>query len=161
MKSTIRDEVARGRALAPQQITDGLTRLGVLRRRVVDFFGRYDLLLAPVTQIGPFPAEWEYPAEIDGVELGSYTAWMASCFRVTVLGAPALSLPCGFDGAGRPVGLQLIGRPGGDVDVLRAAYALEAALPGARRGPDLVALAAAGPAGLGPAAPHGGHEAAP
>lgn len=151
VKATIRDEVARGVALTPQQITDGLTHLGEMWRRTHAFFDRYDVLMAPVTQVAPFPVEWEYPAEIDGVALERYTTWMAACFRVTVMGAPAISLPAGFDDAGRPVGIQLVGRPGDDVTVLRAAAALEAETTYARRRPDLAALAGAGPAGFGPA----------
>ena len=150
VKPAIQDEVARGRRLTPQQITDALTHLGVLWRRTHAFFDRYDVLLAPVTQLAPFPAAWEYPTSIDGVALERYTSWMASCFRVTVMGAPALSLPAGFDAGGRPVGVQVIGRPGDDVDVLRAAAALEAATDFGRRRPDLDVLAAAAPAGFGP-----------
>ena len=37
---------------------------------------------------------------------------MAVCYRVTVMGSPALSLPAGFDGDGLPVGIQLVGAPG-------------------------------------------------
>ena len=37
--------------------------------------------------------------------------------------------PAGFDAAGRPMGMQLIGRPRGDLAVLRAAAAYEALLP--------------------------------
>jgi amidase len=155
VKSVIQEEMVRGRALSPQQITDALTHLGVLWRRSVRFFDRYDLLLAPVTQLGPFPAEEEYPRHIDGHHLGWYTDWMRACSRVTVLGAPALSLPAGFDDAGRPVGIQLVGRPGADVEVLRAATAMEAATGHGHRRPDLAALAAAAPAGAGPAVPGG------
>jgi len=152
VKASVQDEVRRGRALSPQQIADSLSHLGVLRRRAIAFFERYDLLLAPVTQVAPFPVEWEYPPEIEGMALSLYTAWMASCYRVTVLGGPALSLPAGFDAAGRPVGIQVIGRPGADIDVLRAAAVLEAATGHGRRRPDLATLVAAGPAGFGPPA---------
>ena len=154
VKPAIQDEVARGRLLTPQQITDALTHLGVLWRRTHAFFDRYDVMLAPVTQLAPFPAAWEYPASIDGVVLERYTSWMAACFRVTVMGAPALSLPAGFDVGGRPVGIQVIGRPGDDVNVLRAAAALEGATGFGRRRPDLDALAAAAPAGSGPELKH-------
>ncbi len=52
---------------------------------------------------------------------------MAVCYRVTVMGCPALSLPAGFDADGLPVGIQLVGAPGRDIDVLRAAATLESA----------------------------------
>ncbi|MFV0306773.1 MAG: amidase family protein [Desertimonas sp.] len=154
VKPAIGDEVARGSRLTPQQIADALAHLGVMWRRTQTFFDRYDVLLAPVTQVAPFPAEWEYPTEIDGTALARYTTWMAACFRVTVMGAPALSLPAGFDDAGRPVGIQIIGRPGDDVTVLRAAAMLEAVTDHARRRPDLGRLTAAGPAGYGPPLNH-------
>ncbi|HEX3738462.1 MAG TPA: amidase [Terriglobales bacterium] len=44
---------------------------------------------------------------------------------VNVWGLPAISVPCGFDSRGLPIGLQIIGRPGGDREVLRAAYGCE------------------------------------
>jgi amidase len=46
-------------------------------------------------------------------------------YAVTLVGCPALSLPCGFTRAGLPVGLQLVGRPRGEAALLAAAAALE------------------------------------
>jgi len=43
---------------------------------------------------------------------------------VNLAGVPAVSVPCGFSG-GLPVGLQLIGKPFGEADLLRAAHAFE------------------------------------
>ena len=40
-------------------------------------------------------------------------------------GLPAISLPCGFDGDGMPIGLQIIGKPFDEATVLRTAYAYE------------------------------------
>jgi len=45
----------------------------------------------------------------------------------TMAGAPAISVPAGFNGAGLPMGLQLIGRPKGDWDLLRLAHAYDVA----------------------------------
>ena len=84
----------------------------MLVRRSAEFFTRYDLLAGPVTQLAPFPADWEYPTEVGGRPLRSYIDWMAVCYRVTVMGCPALSLPAGFDDDGLPVGIQLVGAPG-------------------------------------------------
>jgi aspartyl-tRNA(Asn)/glutamyl-tRNA(Gln) amidotransferase subunit A len=52
-------------------------------------------------------------------------------------GNPALSIPCGFDADGLPVGLQLVGRIGEDALLLRAAALFEAAHPWAHRRPPL------------------------
>ena len=45
-----------------------------------------------------------------------------------LIGAPALSTPCGFDSEKMPVGLQIIGKNLDEATILRAAYNLEQAL---------------------------------
>jgi aspartyl-tRNA(Asn)/glutamyl-tRNA(Gln) amidotransferase subunit A len=37
-------------------------------------------------------------------------------------GLPAISVPCGMDSRGLPIGLQVVGKPGGDATVLRLAH---------------------------------------
>ncbi|NLG24062.1 MAG: Asp-tRNA(Asn)/Glu-tRNA(Gln) amidotransferase subunit GatA [Clostridiales bacterium] len=51
---------------------------------------------------------------------------------VNIAGLPAISLPCGCDSAGLPIGLQMVGRPYGEATLLRAGRAIEAAKGGAR-----------------------------
>ena len=55
-------------------------------------------------------------------------------------GNPAISIPCGWDKDGLPIGLQLIGRLGADSALLRAAALFEQARPWAQRRPDLPEL---------------------
>ena len=50
-------------------------------------------------------------------------------------GLPALSLPCGFDRRGLPIGLQLIGRPFDEATLLQVAYAYEQSTEWHRRRP--------------------------
>ncbi len=138
LKSTIRDEIRRGNELTAADVAVAYEHLGVLVRRGAEFFTRYDLLAGPVTQLAPFPADWEYPTEVGGRRFRSYIDWMAVCYRVTVMGCPALSLPAGFDAAGLPVGIQLVGAPGRDIDVLRAAATLESASGHGLRRPPVV-----------------------
>jgi amidase len=57
--------------------------------------------------------------------MDTYHRWMEVTIYATFAGLPAISVPAGFDGHGRPMGLQLIGRPQGDVDLLRVAAAYE------------------------------------
>ena len=54
----------------------------------------------------------------------------------TLAGAPVASVPCGFVD-GLPVGLALVGRPGGDATVLRAAAAFQRATDWHERRPEL------------------------
>jgi len=47
---------------------------------------------------------------------------------INLVGEPALSLPCGTDSAGLPIGMQLIGAPFTEPKLLQVAKALESAL---------------------------------
>ena len=140
LKETVQDEVRRGLALTSSEINAAFAQLNVLWQRAVDFFTKYDLLIAPVTQVSPFPIEIEYPTVVNGQDMDTYIEWMRSCCRITSFGVPALSLPAGFTDAGLPVGAQLVGRQFGEVALLQAAKALEAATGHASRGPSLAGL---------------------
>ncbi len=98
-----------------------------LYERMVAFFERFDVLLAPTTQVLPFPVELEYPTEIGGVHQENYLEWMRSCTIISATGCPALSVPGGFTADGLPVGLQVIGAPRADRRVLEAGHAFEQA----------------------------------
>jgi aspartyl-tRNA(Asn)/glutamyl-tRNA(Gln) amidotransferase subunit A len=52
-------------------------------------------------------------------------------------GHPAVSVPCGLDERGMPVGLQVVGPLLGDAVVLRIAFAYEQCMPWKDRHPDL------------------------
>jgi amidase len=52
---------------------------------------------------------------------------MRSCYYVSVVGLPAISVPCGFTPDGLPVGIQLVGRHQDDWGVLQLAHAFEQA----------------------------------
>jgi amidase len=106
----------------------------MLHERMVAFFERYDVLVAPTTQVLPFPVEIEYPTEIAGVHQDNYLEWMRSCTVISATGCPALSVPGGFTPDGLPVGLQIIGPARADRRVLEVGHAFEqATLFGQRR----------------------------
>jgi amidase len=108
-----------------------------LYERMVAFFGQYDALLAPTTQVLPFPVEIEYPTEIAGVHQDNYLEWMRSCTVISATGCPALSVPGGFTADGLPVGLQVIGAPRADRRVLEVGHAFEQATRFGERRPAL------------------------
>jgi len=108
-----------------------------LWERVRRFQQRYDFIVTPTTAVGPFPVETIFPREINGVPMQNYIQWVLLTYAFTVVGLPAISVPCGFTRKGLPVGLQIVGRWRDDASVLRAAAAFESAAPWAdRRPPD-------------------------
>jgi amidase len=63
---------------------------------------------------------------------------MRSCWYVTMMANPAMSVPAGFSATGLPVGLQIVGRHRDEWSVLQLAYAFEQATHHGRRRPSLL-----------------------
>ena len=97
---------------------------------LLGLFERFDVLALPVTQVWPFPIAERWPQQIAGRAMDTYHRWMEVTLYATFAGLPAISLPAGFDASGSwPAGLQLIGRPRGDAELLRIAAAYELLVP--------------------------------
>jgi amidase len=109
-----------------------------LWQKVKAFFDVYDLLLTPTVPIPPFPAETIFPTAINGKPMESYIDWVMLTYAITMTGLPAISVPCGWTKNGLPVGLQIVGRHHGEVNLLKAAAAYESAAPWADRRPSFV-----------------------
>jgi amidase len=137
VKESIRWNASLGAKLTGPDLARAEIAHTKLYEKVVEFFGRYDVLLAPTTQVLPFPVELEYPTEIAGVHQENYLEWMRSCTVVSATGCPALSVPGGFTGDGLPVGLQVIGPPRADRRVLEVGHAFEQATRFGERRPEL------------------------
>ncbi len=142
-------DVAAGLRLSALDVAQASQHQTVLYRRWQRFFDRFDVILSPAVTISPRPWSELFPSSIDGRPTRTYFNWLALAYAVTVVGHPAVSLPVGLDRNGMPFGLQIVGRRGGDAQVLAVAAALERLLAGdprtARPVPDIAALAAAPP----------------
>ncbi|GAA6182106.1 amidase [Shimia sp. NS0008-38b] len=86
-------------------------------------FESYDVVTLPVAQCFPFPADWDWPKSIGGVQMDTYHRWMQVMVPASLLGLPAISVPVGFNDDGVPMGLQIIGPKGADRKVLEVAQA--------------------------------------
>ena len=96
-------------------------------QRCLALFERFDVLALPVAQVWPFDVSLDWPKAIAGRAMDTYHRWMEVTLYATFAGLPAISVPAGFDAADRlPTGLQLIGRPHADAELLRAAAGYEA-----------------------------------
>jgi amidase len=138
LSDNIRANVEAGLDLTAADIYDAYTARTRLYTRMVALFDEIDVLAAPVVQVPPFPVEWHWPREVAGVAQDDYLGWMRSCWYVSITGLPAISVPCGFTDDGLPVGLQLVGRPQGEVELLRTALAFERANPVWQRRPSAI-----------------------
>src|SRR5207244_3872049 len=102
----------------------------LVRREFAAAFARVDLIVAPTTPNVAFKhGEKEDPLSM----------YLNDVFTIpgNLSGIPGVSVPCGFNASGLPIGLQMLGRPLDEARVLRAAYAYEQATTWRSRRPDL------------------------
>jgi amidase len=96
-------------------------------QHLLDVFKEVDVLALPVAQTWPFALQERWPHHIGARTMDTYHRWMECTLYATLAGLPAISLPAGFHPThGWPMGLQLIGKPQGDVALLQVAAAYEA-----------------------------------
>ena len=126
-KDTAVWNIDKGLALCAEELIEAEIERTQIYRRAAGFFERYDILLCPAAQVAPFPIGDEWVREINGQPMATYIDWMAVCCAITILSAPAISVPGGFTPDGLPVGLQIVGAPGQDLKVLKAARLFEQA----------------------------------
>lgn len=110
------------------------TERQALCERMALFHERYDLLLTPTLPITAFAAGREVPEDWPSTR---WPTWTPFTYPFNMTGQPALSVPCGFDAAGLPVGLQIVGGRFRDEQVLRAGHAYQQAAPLTDRRPPL------------------------
>ena len=128
VKEPILWEIDRGERLTAADIAWAETKRGELYHRMRRFMERYEFFVLPTVQVPPFSVDQPYPTEIDGVAMPTYIDWMKSCYYISIVGNPAISLPCGVTPDGLPIGLQIVARHRDDWGLLQIAHAFETAL---------------------------------
>jgi amidase len=118
-----------GLSLTARDIAQADLARAALYRRMVELFKTFDLLVTPTVVVPPFDVRQRHVMEVEGVKMPDFFAWLRLTLAITVTSCPALSLPCGFTKFGLPVGLQLIGKPRGEAELLAAASLFEAQFP--------------------------------
>lgn len=125
----IADWCRQGEGLSAVALTRATVGIGETRRRVVAATMPYDFVLSPTMGIEAFDAELPWA--------GGGTRHNPFCFPFNLSEQPAVSICCGFNASGLPVGLQIVGRRFDDAGVLRAARAYESVRPPLPRRPPL------------------------
>jgi amidase len=128
IKRSLVDNIRAGEHLTGADVARAYAGRTALSERMRLFFEDHDLLVLPTAQVPPFPADQEYPTEINGKAMPDYLDWMRACYLITATGCPAISVPFGRTADGLPVGVQLVAPFGQDRFLLEVAAGLEEAL---------------------------------
>ncbi len=93
----------------------------LIKRDFDALFERFDCILSPAAPTPAFKA---------GEKNDPMSMYLTDIYTVpiNIAGLAAISVPCALSGDGLPIGLQIIAKPLGEPEALRAAYALEQAV---------------------------------
>ena len=116
LSATLNAALDEGRAIPGIDFSRALASRSAMIAAATDWLGRYDALIAPPAPAGP-------PEGLDT------TGDPSCCTLASLLGAPAITLPVGFDAARLPLGMQLVATPGNDATLLAVAAWCEPKLP--------------------------------
>lgn len=131
--AAIHSLVSAGARVSADSYRAGLLALRNLRQDVTRVFDDRDLLVTPTTP--DLPITIEASRQLVAQKQRPRSAQNTMPFNL--YGLPAMSIPCGFSRDGLPIGVQIIGPPGGEGGILALAAAYEAQTAWHRRMPRL------------------------
>ena len=91
----------------------------IIKQEFEKLFEKYDVLITPTSPT----VAYEIGTKSNN-PLEMYLADLCTV-SINIAGLPAMSIPCGVDSKGMPIGLQLIGKPFGEEAIIQAAYTYE------------------------------------
>jgi amidase len=126
--------VLRGRERSARELSEALTALTAFERSLIRQLSGFDAVLTPAMAMTPRPIGWfdQEDGERNFAQQVQYTPFTS---MLNVSGLPAIVLPVSQTEDGLPMGVQLIGRPGGEATLLSLARQLERRIRWDRRHP--------------------------
>lgn len=94
----------------------------LIRKEFDGIFKKYDMVLSPVAPTTAWKLGEKSKDPLEMYMEDIYTV------PINIAGVPALSVPCGTDSGGMPIGMQLIGKAFDEKTLIRAAYTYEQAI---------------------------------
>lgn len=129
MGANLRGSVESGLGLTMRDLAAAEQTRGRVWDQFRQLFTRFDFLMTPTMAVPPFPVTENYPRTIAGKPMATYIDWVAPTFLLSMAALPVASVPAGLDAHGLPVGLQIVGRPWREGEVLAMAAAVQKAHP--------------------------------
>ena len=116
--------IERGRALPARELTGALRALSAYERSFIRQLSGFDAVLTPALAMTPRPVGW-YDADDPERNFAQQVQYTPFTSMLNVTGLPAIVLPVHETADGLPMGVQLIGRPGGEATLLSLGAQLE------------------------------------
>lgn len=124
----------RGRELSARTLAEALKALAGYERSLIRQLSRFDAVLTPALALTTRPIGW-YDAEDGERNFAQQVQYTPFTSMINVSGLPAIVLPIAQTAEGLPMGVQLIGRPGGEATLLALGAQLERRVHWERRHP--------------------------
>lgn len=112
-----------GEGVSDSQYQNALSHLRETRKKIGEMFSDVDLLITPTMPVLT-PRIADLSNDVSKLR-PTEILLLRNTRPVNAWGVPAISIPCGADSRGLPIGLQIIGPPRGEQKVVRAAYTFE------------------------------------
>jgi amidase len=126
--------VERGRELSARALAEALASLTAYERGVIQQFAHVDAVLTPSLALTPRPIGW-YDREDGERNFAQQVQYTPFTSFANVSGLPAITLPVHVTTDGLPMGVQLVGRPGGEHTLLAIGAQLQRRLGWEKRHP--------------------------
>ncbi len=134
----IKEYIRRGDSYTMAEYLECQRMAAVLRQEAADAFEDVDVIVSPtcLTTAAPISRERQI-IDLRGERMNYQELLLKVTSIASVTGLPALSVPCGFDSNGLPIGLQLMGGALHEPRILRLGHAYEQATPWHKARPNL------------------------
>lgn len=126
----IKENVALGQAISLADRGWAHAEQTRILRKFNALMADFDIIVLPTSPVSPYQWTQSHAHEVDGQVMDIYYRWLALCYRGSLSGGPAITLPSGRDQSGMPFGLQILGPMRGDDGLLAAAKAVETLFAG-------------------------------
>jgi aspartyl-tRNA(Asn)/glutamyl-tRNA(Gln) amidotransferase subunit A len=124
----LKEYLARGESYTMADYLEGQRMAAILRQELADVFQDVDVIVAPTCLTPAVPISQDRKLiDIRGVKVDYLELLLRVTSIASVTGLPGLSVPCGFDGNGMPIGMQLMGRHLEEARILQVGHAYEQA----------------------------------
>ncbi|PPS40970.1 amidase [Chroococcidiopsis sp. TS-821] len=125
LSESVRWNIERGQGILAADLLQAEAERDRLYLNFLNFFEKYDILATVSASIPPFLHAQPEILEINRTPLRNIIDYLTITYTISLTGLPAMSIPCGWTTSGLPIGMQLIGKPRGEAELLQFAYLLQ------------------------------------